>query len=620
MLQHLAMILGGSGQPEAAWAHVYAGLHLVDRMHSTRRRLAAFDEAGLRCLELDHPEVGRYFQDELLALALRVGDPEMIAGARLRRARGHLRLGRREAAQRQLAAATPIAARITEEGLRRRLEAEILTARAEASLPANPEAASRLLTEALDFLAGSGYRLYFPVFHFLRGRAHLAAGRGELAERDFDAGLTAVEAERKSFRDPALRIALQDQSQVLFDEALAFLADRGRGDEAFRVSERGHARQLLEALAVADLRRDGRGAGNDEILSALAIRSELPAHTLVVKYAVLEDRLLIWTLRRERGGLRQLHVGRAGLMTRLARVRRGLERGGDRTSLPELRELYRLLVEPVGEVLEGIREIVFVPDRGLALLPFAALVDPRTGRYLAESRAVAVSPSANVYVRCLRRGRRGGGSPESALVVAADGFDRQRFPSLDPLRHVAAEAARVAAAYPQHQLLSGPDARRDRVLAELAAGPQVVHLAGHAVPNPSRPELSMLLLAPDPAKNDSGAVYSHEIYGWRLERTQLVILSACDTVIGKLSSSEGALGLARPFLAAGAPAVLASLGPVDDELTEHLMARFHRRFRAGATPAEALRSAQLSRLHEGGEAAKPGHWGYFEIIGGMPPP
>jgi CHAT domain-containing protein len=621
MLQHLAMILGASGRPEEAWRHVHAGLRLVDRMQSPRRRLAAFDEAGLLCLQLDHPEAAHYFQDELLDLALRLREPEMIAGAWLRLARGRLRLGQTEEAREQLAAGRRVASRIEDESLRGRLEAEILTTQAEASLPADPEGAIRLLTHGITYSTKAGYHLDLPMLLFIRARAYLAAGRKQLAGRDFRAGLTEIEAARGSFADPRLRIALQDQSAALFDETLTFLAAEGRGNEAFEVSERGHARQLLETLAVASLSTNQDEPRREPILSAEAITRDVPPGIVLLKYAALEDRLLVWALRREGGRFLQLAIGRAEIAARVSRLRSGLRAGGDRRSLPVLRELYRHLVDPVAKLLEGAREIVFVPDRGLELLPFATLVDPRTGRYLIESRAVVVAPSANVHGACLRRSRsQAERPPESALVIAADGFDRARFPRLDSLHHAASEAKRVAAEYPRHRLLTGREARRDRFLAALAEGPDVVHFTGHGVPNPSLPELSMLVLAPGPAKSDSGAVYSHEIYGMRLDRTRIVVLSACDTAIGKLSASEGALGLARPFLAAGTPAVLATLGPVDDELGSDLMASFHRRLRSGEPAAEALRSAQLSQLAAGGERAKPAHWGFFELIGGAQPP
>jgi CHAT domain-containing protein len=80
------------------------------------------------------------------------------------------------------------------------------------------------------------------------------------------------------------------------------------------------------------------------------------------------------------------------------------------------------------------------------------------------------------------------------------------------------------------------------------------------------------------------------------------------------------MGLVRPFLAAGVPAVVASLGPVEDRQSRDIMVLFHQGLRAGKPVSEALRQAQLSRLAAGGEAARPVHWAYFELIGAASPP
>ncbi|MFP5287947.1 MAG: CHAT domain-containing protein, partial [Thermoanaerobaculia bacterium] len=225
-------------------------------------------------------------------------------------------------------------------------------------------------------------------------------------------------------------------------------------------------------------------------------------------------------------------------------------------------------------------------------------------------------PSANVHVRCLERARTWGEDvPGSALVVAADRFDRGQFPRLSPLPGAAAEARVIAAAYPRARLLAGGEATRERFLDLASRKPQVIHFAGHAVVNADHPDLSMLVLAGDGEKNGSAAVYSHEVDGLDLGATRLVILSACSTAAGRVSASEGATSLARSFLAAGVPAVLASLWDVDDKATFRLLTELHRHLRAGDDPAAALRRVQLSELGK----APPAEWAAFQLIGGSPP-
>src|SRR6185436_18815561 len=262
------------------------------------------------------------------------------------------------------------------------------------------------------------------------------------------------------------------------------------------------------------------------------------------------------------------------------------------------------------------RALVVVPDKILHLLPFAALVDPSTGRYLIQDRALSVAPSANVYVHCLERARPWSAEPPaSALVVAADAFDRSQFPRLSPLARAEEEARLIAAAYPRSRLLAGSEATRENFLALALQGPQVIHFAGHAVVNPEHPDLSMFVLAGNGGKQGLTAVYSHEVGGMKLGATRLVALSACSTAAGRISASEGATSLARSFLAAGVPAVLASLWEVDDPVASRFFVELHRRLRAGEDPIIALRTVQLSELG----TAPPAEWAVFQMIGGVPP-
>jgi CHAT domain-containing protein len=199
--------------------------------------------------------------------------------------------------------------------------------------------------------------------------------------------------------------------------------------------------------------------------------------------------------------------------------------------------------------------------------------------------------------------------------VAAVDFDRERFKSLAALPAAEIEARLVAAELPGSRLLTGRDATRRRFLHALSAKPQVIHFAGHSVLNPELPHFSMLLFAGKAGNGDSGALYSYEIGELELDATRLVVLSACSTAAGRISASEGATSLARPFLAAGVPAVLASLWEVEDPAAAVLLSRFHRRLQAGDDPVAALRTAQLSLL----DGSPPSHWAAFHVIGGVPP-
>ena len=279
-------------------------------------------------------------------------------------------------------------------------------------------------------------------------------------------------------------------------------------------------------------------------------------------------------------------------------------------------ELYRLLVEPVAEAMGDDTLLVVVPDRELNYLPFAALRNPATGRYLVEERALVTTPSASLLIAGLEEhehARRG--TLESALIVANPTLDREEFPGLPPLSQAGAMAAEIAAFYPRTEVLIGPDATRRRFL-ERAGKFDVVHFAGHAISNPRRYLWSRLALASDPAGESGGSLYAYEILAGSLDRTKVMVLAACQTGSGPLMGGEGMMSLARPFLAEGVPSVLVTLTPVDDRTTAELLQLFHGHLAQTGDPAQSLRLAQIDMLQSPDPRRHaPAAWAPFQIVG-----
>ena len=151
----------------------------------------------------------------------------------------------------------------------------------------------------------------------------------------------------------------------------------------------------------------------------------------------------------------------------------------------------------------------------------------------------------------------------------------------------------------------------------------VIHLALHSIVDERSPMHSKLVLAKEPSSAGGDAesqsvMETHEIYELKLPRTRLVVLSACQTGVDRYYEGEGMISIARPFMVAGVPLIIASLWPVDSDSTAELMISFHKhRKDENASTAEALRRAQRdmlsspeSRLHS------PYCWAAFTAIGG----
>jgi CHAT domain-containing protein len=134
---------------------------------------------------------------------------------------------------------------------------------------------------------------------------------------------------------------------------------------------------------------------------------------------------------------------------------------------------------------------------------------------------------------------------------------------------------------------------------------QVLHFAAHGIPSTKFPSRSALLLRSD--ANEDGVLQAREILGLRLD-ADLVTLSACDTASGSLHGQDGVASLVRPFVAAGARAVVANLWAADDTFSLALMREFYRQLAGGADIAEALRGAKLRMLETLGPQATPRLW------------
>jgi CHAT domain-containing protein len=162
----------------------------------------------------------------------------------------------------------------------------------------------------------------------------------------------------------------------------------------------------------------------------------------------------------------------------------------------------------------------------------------------------------------------------------------------------------------------GFEANRATVIRPELAQYRIVHFATHGFVDHERPELSGLVLSlvDRNGRPLDGFLRLHDIYNLKLS-ADLVVLSACNTGLGKEVKGEGLIGLTRGFMYAGAGGVAASLWKVDDDATAQLMTRFYEgMFKRGLTPSAALREAQLSMWQQPRWRA-PYFWAAFTIQG-----
>jgi tetratricopeptide (TPR) repeat protein len=180
------------------------------------------------------------------------------------------------------------------------------------------------------------------------------------------------------------------------------------------------------------------------------------------------------------------------------------------------------------------------------------------------------------------------------------------------------EARAILSITPPNARLEALDFRASRAIStsdELGRY-RIVHFATHGLLNSEHPNLSGLVLSlvDERGQQQDGFLQLHEIFNLRLS-AELVVLSACQTGLGKEIKGEGLVGLTRGFMYAGAARVMASLWQVDDAATAELMKRFYRRMlQEGMRPAAALRAAQVE-MWKRPQWQSPYYWGAFVLQG-----
>ena len=159
------------------------------------------------------------------------------------------------------------------------------------------------------------------------------------------------------------------------------------------------------------------------------------------------------------------------------------------------------------------------------------------------------------------------------------------------LKFAELEAGEIKKLYPSSSVLLGKEATKLKA-KDLSSQHDILHFAAHAELNPDDPLSSAILLAK--RDGDEGRLEVREIFEMDL-KASLVVLSGCETGLGKLSSGDELVGLTRAFIYAGTPSVVASLWKVDDASTAHLMSSFYKSLKT-TSKAEALRQAQLEMI------------------------
>ncbi|HYC87806.1 MAG TPA: CHAT domain-containing protein [Thermoanaerobaculia bacterium] len=581
----LAEVYDQIGDPLAAATNRMLALQELGRTEDTRLQVTVQAAARAAALEQNWP-VSLSFFDLLLDMP-RGGRSDLLqVNSLLVRARIHSQLGQKEAAAVDLAEATAVIPTLQDPDRRARAEADRLAVAG--FLAASPPDAVANLTRALEFHRVKGRRMFLPEMHLARGRAHAAMGNRAAAAKDFETGILELETQRLSLEAGDDRWGMFASGAELFDEAVALALARGDEAAAFAYSERARARELLDSM------------GETRMTQVVGTLPAAPADTVLIEYASLPSSLVTFIV--DRRGLRvvQTPVSRATLARDAERLAESATARDAARFRRNAAELYSRLLLPIADEMAGGRTLVFVPDATLSAVPFAALIDP-AGKHLIEDHTIMTSPSAAVFARLAARPRPARRDLRLLLIAGPAGQEGD----IRQLTSAQREADAVAAAY--HETVEPKDGDPESFESR-AAEADIIHFVGHADIPGSGSEGALVA-----SRGANGRLDVRSIATLRLPRTRVVVLAACGTARGQQRAGEATLSIARAFLAAGAPSVVATLWPIDDDPAAEFFPRLHRYLADGLTPAEAVRATQLEWIRR--RDAPPGLWAAVQIIG-----
>ena len=473
-----------------------------------------------------------------------------------------------------------------------------------------------------------------------------------------EAAVEVIEGMRADIKLNQLKDGFIANKMAVYETLVSLLVDMGLDREAFYVAERSRARNLIDLLgnqrlslhgAVNQELYDGEKALKSQIAEyeALVAQADDPDETAVYKealdrtrdrhrdlmleiqlknpdlasilsvdpltlsqvqellepetailaYYLVPNEILCWFITRDNVELFTTPLGRETLAQSVLDYRRTLQ--NLEPAETKSQELYTWLVSPLKERLKGVKTVGIVPHHILHHLSFATLFDGKD--YLVDQMPLFSLPSTSILRHTVQNRQ-----IEKETKVLAVGNPDLKNPAL-ALPFAEKEVASIGWRFPDVTELTGEKATEAWVVRNISDF-GIIHLASHGEFDPVNPLFSSVKLARN--DEDDGNLRASEIFGLDIQ-AGLVMLSACQTGLGKITSGDDVIGMNRAFLYAGTNTIMSSLWRVSDISTALLVKQFYREYKHRAK-AESLARAMR---HVKNRFPHPGYWGAFVLVG-----
>ncbi len=351
------------------------------------------------------------------------------------------------------------------------------------------------------------------------------------------------------------------------------------------------------------------------------IQSKLPLQTAIVEYFLGSEYLYIFTITHNSINMHQTKIDEIPHMVN--ELVKGLKKMDFFAFEVPSNYLFSKLILPIISEIESASQLIIIPSGELYFLPFEVLApstpsnvfpDFTTLDYLIKTYNVSYNLSANQFNENKKT------EYESQFIAFAPvsnfaTFEQNNGLSFSTLPNSVDEIIEISEKLSNHDYtisnFINTNATEMNLKTSQNNNSQFLHIATHGIMNNKTPELSALYFYNDTSAEDN-ILYASEIYNLRIS-TDLVVLSSCESGVGKLIKGEGLLSISRSFLYAGAENIMFSLWKVSDEATSQLMNHFYSEVIGGNSYSNALRNAKLEMISNS-MTAYPRNWSSFVLI------
>lgn len=504
--------------------------------------------------------------------------------------------------------------------------------------------------------------------YFLQGMYQEATGDTNLAVAAYQKAIEEIESFRSRFSTDELKSSYMNNKMEVYDHLIRLLQEKGNISEAFSYAERGKARAFLDLLnnkkvgqksespspliekeqALStkmvllkqqynqsllsddsqETNRSSRQVISEELTRTqeqyaqllLEIKLSNPAYQslisvdpaemqeiqdsmnpseVLLEYWTGSANSIIWLIRSNTVEAITIPKSAADIDKFVDNFREAIQ--SQSAAVKSLAQKgYQWLLLPIASMIHDQDVIGIIPHGSLHLLPFQALMDSK-GKYLVEKNNLFYTPSATIYLENKKKPAIQG---DNLLAMALGTLNIGLFSPLPGTRQEVDDISRI---WKDCKVTIAAQST-EALVKKTASQYQYLHLATHGYFNEAQPVFSFLLLAP--SDQEDGQLTVNEVFGLNLN-ARIVVLSACQTGVGKINAGDEMVGLSRAFLYAGSRSVLASLWSVSDESTAALMAAFYSALK-DHNQNEALSLAEKIIMKRWPD---PYYWAPFQIIG-----